>query len=557
MKKIPGKSKDNPPNIKLFTVMTLIFTLLLSILSAVACYYSYIEKKRTEFAAISVTLSQLENEYQDTLGNFWHLYMPIFEKNNIVYGVVQNYFSPKSREDLDPQEKLELTDALSRMIARNNKITWLAFYSPDRMRNYILFNDNTALTMLADDFPWFDEIKRKSSQMEVYGTKMVSNGPRDYETFVVCGGVPQGMGKGMILAGYGIPPYLGICEYSNENLQNISFFLASNGAVIFYSNNNYASVHDGIIKKGMDGIYNITGEKEYIKTTLAATNSSILGVRLSWNELFKYAHGNTPFILSMTLSFIALSLFVRRMINRMNTNLNRNIERVHEFEIKQKESELSELQAKFNPHFLYNTLEMLRGKARENGDETTAELITQLASIFRGHIGIKTFIPFKEELTFSRHYLALLRARYGDRTRVLYDIDTGLLNYGIIHNTLQILIENYFVHGFNALNGDNRILFRGKSIDEKTMLITVEDNGNGMDDGNIEKLNAALDENTTQRTESYGLKNLHQRLKLFYGPGCGLHITKNRDQGLRVEIRLSKITVREYEEHGIKSASES
>jgi sensor histidine kinase YesM len=259
----------------------------------------------------------------------------------------------------------------------------------------------------------------------------------------------------------------------------------------------------------------------------------------------------------MTLSFIALSLFVRRMINRMNTNLNRNIERVHEFEIKQKESELSELQAKFNPHFLYNTLEMLRGKARENGDETTAELITQLASIFRGHIGIKTFIPFKEELTFSRHYLALLRARYGDRTRVLYDIDTGLLNYGIIHNTLQILIENYFVHGFNALNGDNRILFRGKSIDEKTMLITVEDNGNGMDDGNIEKLNAALDENTTQRTESYGLKNLHQRLKLFYGPGCGLHITKNRDQGLRVEIRLSKITVREYEEHGIKSASES
>jgi hypothetical protein len=442
------------------------------------------------------------------------------------------------------------------MIARDNKITWLAFYSPDRTRNYILFNDNTALTMLAGDFPWLDEIKRKSSQMEVYGSKTLSNGSHDYETFVICGGLPQGMGRGTILAGYGIYPYLGICGSSNENLQNISYFLISNGTVIFNSNSHYAPVNDSVIKGELDGIRNITGEKEYIKTSLAVTNSSILGVRLSWNELFKYAHGNTPFIFSMTLSFIVLSFFVRRMINKMNVDLNKSIERVHEFEIKQKESELSELQAKFNPHFLYNTLEMLRGKVKENGDETTAELIAQLASIFRGHIGSKTFVPFKEELAFSRHYLALLRARYGDRTRVLYDIDTDLLNYGIIHNTLQILIENYFVHGFNASNGDNRILFRGKSLDEKTMLVTVEDNGNGMDDGDIEKLNAALDENTALGTESYGLKNLHQRLRLFYGPGCGLHITKNRDRGLRVEIRLNKITVREYEERGMESASQ-
>jgi LPS O-antigen subunit length determinant protein (WzzB/FepE family) len=102
MEKTSGKIKDNPPNVRLFTVMTLIFTLLLFILSAVACYYSYTEKKEQKLAAVAITLSQLENEYRDTLGNFWQLYMPIFERNNIVYSVVQNYFSPQGGKILIP-----------------------------------------------------------------------------------------------------------------------------------------------------------------------------------------------------------------------------------------------------------------------------------------------------------------------------------------------------------------------------------------------------------------------------------------------------------------------
>ena len=142
-------------------------------------------------------------------------------------------------------------------------------------------------------------------------------------------------------------------------------------------------------------------------------------------------------------------------------------------------------------------------------------------------------------------------ARYEDKVKIRYDFDKDILKYGIIRNLFQPLIENYFVHGFDTSNEENYILFKGKSLDDKTMILTVEDNGTGMSDEEIKQLNAKLHEPIQISTESYGLKNLHQRLQLFYGEGCGLTVCQNPNtpKGLCIQMTALKITCEEYSEN--------
>ena len=300
---------------------------------------------------------------------------------------------------------------------------------------------------------------------------------------------------------------------------------------------------------------------------------------IDWKELFLKSNASTPQLLTAILQLSALSILVlclvmrtiqreaRRIrdgldalgqnqldyriggnfyqaafadiahsINKMAESLKENIDKAYYYQLKHKEAEMQELQAKFNPHFLYNSLDVFRARCYENGDDETAELIAQTASVFRGFIGAQTFIPLQQELAFSQRYLAIYRARHNDAMQILYDIDKEVLQYGIIRNVLQPLIENYFAHGFDPSRQDNILQFRGYIRDEDTYVLTVEDNGFGMEEDALQALNAHLQEPIATEQESYGLKNLHQRIQLYYGPKCGLVIRKNPTGGLIAEL---------------------
>jgi hypothetical protein len=107
---------------------------------------------------------------------------------------------------------------------------------------------------------------------------------------------------------------------------------------------------------------------------------------------------------------------------------------------------------------------------------------------------------------FCKRYLALLSARYGHNVKILYDIETSLLNHGVIMNLFQILIENYFVHGYNTSGKDNIIRFIGKSVGDNNMLLVMEDNGLGMSESEIAALNQKIGDPIQHNNESYGLK---------------------------------------------------
>jgi len=569
-------------------IIVWVYLPILLLVSTIACYFSYTQRKDEVLTNANFTFQQLVQTYNTTLENFLQLYLPIFESNSGNLEVINHYFVASPAPELDPWEKMDLNDTLKQMLSRDNHVQWIALYSDHRETNYILFKGESTMQELPEDFPYLEDIQHKSTQMEVYGTeKCKSTYSNSFvTTYAVCGGVLQSMGSGKIIAGYPVTAFESISSNAKPLLNSLEYIITATDRVLFHSNKNYDEQSQYLPEVQFQGtIDTLDGSNLYLHSKYGNSHTALISYKYDKWELFFYSHNNTPVILLIVAFFAVFSTWVTSFIikqiskevdiirhglakigenqltyqlptafrqpglndiadavNSMTIRLNENINRAYYYELKQKESELSELQAKFNPHFLYNSLEMIRSRCYQNGDSQTADLVSQLAAIFRGFIGSKTFIPLPEELAFSKRYLALFGARYKGQVDIQYEVDMELMQYGIVRNIFQPLIENYFVHGFETSSEqDNYIRITGKSLDEKFMILTVEDNGSGMTDEELKILNNSLQEPIQMTTESYGLKNLHQRLRLFYGEDCGLTICHNGDKGLSIHMKVRKM----------------
>lgn len=582
-------------NVLRYVLYLYILLLLLSII--LSCFFSYRQKSEELQSQIDSVFTQLSSEYEKITSTVWQLYMPFFENSSLPQDILQQYMTNNDTA-FSPIEQKQLEQLMRQMLLRDQNVMWIVLYNSNRSDNYILYADIPGLKPLTEDFPLMEELIANTGTMAIYQPTRTEGYPKMHDTMAICGGFPYYIESGKLLIGYSTAPFESICRSSPCKLDSLSFVLTNNDDVLF--------AYHGPRSIRVDNLSLLTDEKQQYTDNhkLLRTNSRICGIRSSrityyvlWQEFFLYCHKNTPLLITLFLVFFLISMVVyayilRRIakevsiiqtglneisennltyritsqfqqgdlsqiassINEMAERLHHNINLAYYYEIKQREAELSELQSKFNPHFLYNTLEMLRSRCQQNNDDTSAKLITDLSTIFRGFISSTNFVPMSEELSFSKRYLSLFSARYGDRVEIRYDFDRDILNYGIIKNVFQPLIENYFIHGFDTGNDENYILLKGRSLDEKTMLITVEDNGIGMTPEDMEKLNAELSESIQINTESYGLKNLHQRLHLFYGGNCGLslHPNANAPKGISIQIIASKMTCEEYEAMRIK-----
>ena len=476
----------------------------------------------------------------------------------------------------------DISNVLAQIVVRDDRIQWIAAYSSVRKVNYIYYAASQTGTgvgimeALPDDFPYMEQMQQKNNLMEIYG-EIESERSQLRNTIAVAGGTPA-LTKGVLLFGYGISQ---IQQFAEENLplESLQFEIISNeGRLLYHSGEEHIELPEEIFQAG-SGVFQTDTGKWYAMVDPFTTRGGTVYYTIDWKELFLKSNASTPQLLTAILQLSALSILVlclvmrtiqreaRRIrdgldalgqnqldyriggnfyqaafadiahsINKMAESLKENIDKAYYYQLKHKEAEMQELQAKFNPHFLYNSLDVFRARCYENGDDETAELIAQTASVFRGFIGAQTFIPLQQELAFSQRYLAIYRARHNDAMQILYDIDKEVLQYGIIRNVLQPLIENYFAHGFDPSRQDNILQFRGYIRDEDTYVLTVEDNGFGMEEDALQALNAHLQEPIATEQESYGLKNLHQRIQLYYGPKCGLVIRKNPTGGLIAEL---------------------
>lgn len=223
--------------------------------------------------------------------------------------------------------------------------------------------------------------------------------------------------------------------------------------------------------------------------------------------------------------------------NQMCEDLNRHIHQVYISEIKQKHAELVAFQAQINPHFLYNTLEVIRMRAIAKGADDVAEMTYILSSLFKYLVKTETMVKLSEEIENSRNYLEMFRIRYKERFQFAIDVEPGVRQVSILKLSVQPAIENYILHGIRSGRTDNMIRIHAYAEDQGVR-IDVEDNGKGISREKLAEIQSRLKEPGEFSSDSLGLKNVAERLRLMYGEPYGLTIDSTPDQGTRVTIRI-------------------
>lgn len=195
------------------------------------------------------------------------------------------------------------------------------------------------------------------------------------------------------------------------------------------------------------------------------------------------------------------------------------------------------LQAQINPHFLFNTLGSLRYIAIMNNDNVVSQGLEALAKLLRNIILKKDdFITIDEEIENVKNYITIQKLRYGDTFNVNYEIEEGVSNLKILKFIIQPIVENCILHGFEENDKENQLLIRIYTDDE-FLNFEISDNGIGI---NEEKLNQG--KFNIDKFAGIGIKNIQERLNLYYDKKCLFEIRSNENSGTISKIKILKTT---------------
>lgn len=220
------------------------------------------------------------------------------------------------------------------------------------------------------------------------------------------------------------------------------------------------------------------------------------------------------------------------------------MEKVRNEEISLRKTELKALQAQINPHFLYNTLDAIGWLCEEERSQDAVEMVNALAKLFRisiskGH----ELIPIEKEVEHARSYLKIQNFRYKNQFTYEFHVEEECLSYYCNKITLQPIIENAIYHGIDRMVEEGKIEIMIQS-EEDDILFIIKDNGVGM---TREQCSVILKKEPGDQT-GIGIKNVNDRIKIYFGETYGIRIDSEPDIGTCVTIRMPKIQEGRYEE---------
>jgi two-component system sensor histidine kinase YesM len=200
-------------------------------------------------------------------------------------------------------------------------------------------------------------------------------------------------------------------------------------------------------------------------------------------------------------------------------------ERLVHTELREREAELKALQAQIKPHFLYNTLDSIYWMATLKKHEEAAQMTLALSQSFKLSLNKgKDTITVSKELEHIHHYMTIQNIRYNNRFEYIEDVDPSVKAMEILKLLLQPLVENAIYHGLEPKVGSGSVRLVGKRVGN-ILQFEIEDNGVGIDD-------------PAKVEEGYGLRNVKERLGMYYGPASSIDITSQANAGTRVVLKL-------------------
>lgn len=207
---------------------------------------------------------------------------------------------------------------------------------------------------------------------------------------------------------------------------------------------------------------------------------------------------------------------------------------------KKRIAELNALQYQINPHFMYNTLNVIKWMAKMQAADNITDSLDSFMYIlkFSARFG-EEYIPVTDELDFIRNYISILRTRYYNKFNVEYAVDGGLLKYKVLKFLLQPLIENAIFHGFNEKKSGYVLKIEGR-LENSTIVFKIIDNGSGMNSDSIKKV-LSPGEGGRKGFNSIGLKNVMERIELHFGKGYGVDIHSIPGEGTVVSVSVPAV----------------
>lgn len=230
-------------------------------------------------------------------------------------------------------------------------------------------------------------------------------------------------------------------------------------------------------------------------------------------------------------------------LNKMAENLNDYINKIYVAEIQQKEAELNALKLQIQPHYLYNTLEVIKMNALENDDSITAGMLNSLSRQLRYLTNTtKEEVTLQEELDNIQNYFYIIRIRYERKFKLEIKVPEELCSLRVMKLILQPAVENSVKHGLLPKNSMGQISISA-AVSNDHLEITILDNGIGIDQDAADRLNQELQsaEHIRDNTEgniSIGLVNVSSRIKLKYGDNYGLSLKSFPNIGTSITYRL-------------------
>lgn len=225
--------------------------------------------------------------------------------------------------------------------------------------------------------------------------------------------------------------------------------------------------------------------------------------------------------------------------NTMVGKIEELVANVRSEQVNLRRTELKLLQAQINPHFLYNTLDTIIWMAEDGQSEEVVEIVGALSDFFRVSLSKgRDYITLKEEESHVKSYLQIQQFRYADILEYEINIPEELGEYNILKLTLQPIVENAIYHGVKQKRGKSKIMIHG-SYKENHILLTVEDNGIGIQEEKLKQIRVHLERENPEITDrGFGLANVNARIRLNYGKEYGLSIDSTYGAGTKVSMIL-------------------
>lgn len=236
---------------------------------------------------------------------------------------------------------------------------------------------------------------------------------------------------------------------------------------------------------------------------------------------------------------------LQKNFKRMVENIKTLIEEKYQAEINKKSAELRALQAQINPHFLYNILDMICWMAMKYGADDIVYIVNSLAKFFRLSLsGGRDIVTIRDEITHVKMYLDIQMKRFSNEVEGIIEVDEDIMDYTTVKLILQPIVENAILHGIKESESKTGYVKITGKEENGLIIFKIEDNGLGMDKDTIEKLLSETE------NKGYGIKNVNERVKLYFGNEYGLSYESEPGKGTIVTITFPTLA---YEVNGKSS----